>query len=52
VIGGFEADLWGELGLGATVPAVLQNPPFSEQLVLELQHGHLNNNSTPRKPMT
>jgi hypothetical protein len=24
VIGGFEADLWGELGLRATVPAVLQ----------------------------
>jgi hypothetical protein len=26
VIGGFEADLWGELGLRATVPAVLQYP--------------------------
>jgi hypothetical protein len=24
VIGGFEADLWGELGLRATVPVVLQ----------------------------
>jgi hypothetical protein len=27
-------------------------PPFSEQLVLELQHGHLANDSTPHKPMT
>jgi hypothetical protein len=26
VIGGFEADLWGGLGLRATVPAVLQYP--------------------------
>jgi hypothetical protein len=26
VIGGFESDLWGELGLRATVPAVLQYP--------------------------
>jgi hypothetical protein len=75
----------GELGLRATVPAVLQYPrvlftsrvvatarvggaqltsrpvrpltpdittPFSEQLVLELQHGHLDKDSTPHKLMT
>jgi hypothetical protein len=41
VIGGFEADLWGELGLRATVPAVLQysrvlfTPRFWRQLWLE-----------------
>jgi hypothetical protein len=27
-------------------------PPFSEQLVLELQHGHLDKDSTPHKLMT
>jgi hypothetical protein len=41
VIGGFEADLWGELGLRATVPAVLQylrvlfTPRLWRQLGLE-----------------
>jgi hypothetical protein len=27
-------------------------PPFFEQLVLELQHGHLEDNSTRCKPIT
>jgi hypothetical protein len=27
-------------------------PPLFEQLVLKLQHGHLDNDSTPHKPMT
>jgi hypothetical protein len=27
-------------------------PPFSEQLVLELQHGHLEDDPTPHNPMT
>jgi hypothetical protein len=35
VIGGFEADLWGELGLRATVPRVLFTPRLWRQLGLE-----------------